>query len=315
MRRGAGIGAVKARRQVIEQYQKVGQQIEQTQFEQLQQQLNVFQASLQAFASKYKHEINANPLFRHQFTEMCAKAGVDPLATQKSFWSGLGLGEFYYELSVQLLEICAQTRPMNGGIMSCDECCMRLNQRRKRRQISKLPLPLQMQHGIMKSNDHHRISKEGSNSEERITENDIKVAISKVKCLGNNIQIVTLDATKVQSNPSISPTKKQQFIFSVPNELNSDSIIVFQHVQNSSSNGKFSIEQVKTELGWNQLRIDLCIKDLVHRGLIWEDYQISPKEYWFYSIFVDHMMEKNAGLLEEIVAQNHEDCEQEVLAE
>ncbi|KAE8734900.1 Vacuolar protein sorting-associated protein 22-like protein 1 [Hibiscus syriacus] len=47
---------------------------------------------------------------------MCAKVGVDPLASNKGFWAELlGIGDFYYELGVQIVEICLATRPLNGG--------------------------------------------------------------------------------------------------------------------------------------------------------------------------------------------------------
>ena len=33
----------------------------------------------------------------------------------------LGVGDFYYELGVQAVEICIATRPQNGGIMTLSE--------------------------------------------------------------------------------------------------------------------------------------------------------------------------------------------------
>jgi hypothetical protein len=38
--------------------------------------------------------------------EMCASIGVDPLASGKGFWSNmLDIGDFYYELAVQIVEV------------------------------------------------------------------------------------------------------------------------------------------------------------------------------------------------------------------
>ena len=46
-----------------------------------------------------QNDIKKNPAFRAQFHEMCAKVGVDPLASNKGFWAELlGIGDFYYEL-------------------------------------------------------------------------------------------------------------------------------------------------------------------------------------------------------------------------
>jgi ESCRT-II complex subunit VPS22 len=43
---------------------------------------------------------------------------VDPLASKKGFWNELlGLGDFYYELGVQIAEACLLARPFNGGLM------------------------------------------------------------------------------------------------------------------------------------------------------------------------------------------------------
>ena len=47
--------------------------------------------------------------------EMCASIGVDPLASSKGFWSEmLGFGDFYYELSVQIVEVCMAASHRTG---------------------------------------------------------------------------------------------------------------------------------------------------------------------------------------------------------
>ncbi|CAF2072184.1 unnamed protein product [Brassica napus] len=64
---------------------------------------------------------------------MCAKVGVDPLASNKGFWAELlGIGDFYYELGVQIIEVCMLTRSLNGGLISLQELCNHLRQRRKK---------------------------------------------------------------------------------------------------------------------------------------------------------------------------------------
>ena len=46
-----------------------------------------------------QNDIHKNPTCSSQFHEMCAKVGVDPLASYKGFWAELlGIGDFYYEL-------------------------------------------------------------------------------------------------------------------------------------------------------------------------------------------------------------------------
>ncbi len=49
----------------------------------------------------------------------------------KGFWSDLlGLGDFYYELAIQLMEVCYLTRETNGGIISVEEMLRLLRRRR-----------------------------------------------------------------------------------------------------------------------------------------------------------------------------------------
>lgn len=57
---------------------------------------------------------------------MCAAIGVDPLASGKGFWSVLGMGDFYYELSVQVVEVCMANVSQCGGLMELDELRQRL---------------------------------------------------------------------------------------------------------------------------------------------------------------------------------------------
>jgi ESCRT-II complex subunit VPS22 len=69
---------------------------------------------------------------------MCSSIGVDPLASNKGFWSDLlGVGDFYYELGVQIIQIAVETRASNGGLMSLNEMNILLRQRGKsRREVS-----------------------------------------------------------------------------------------------------------------------------------------------------------------------------------
>ena len=58
---------------------------------------------------------------------------MDPLASNKGFWAEmLGVGDFYYELSVQITEICLATRGTNGGLIALQELVDRLRAKRSR---------------------------------------------------------------------------------------------------------------------------------------------------------------------------------------
>lgn len=77
--------------------------------------METFKTNLQEFAVKYKEEIKRNAEFRKQFQDMCAQVGVDPLASSKGLFADiLGVGDYYYELAVQIIEICNSMQERTG---------------------------------------------------------------------------------------------------------------------------------------------------------------------------------------------------------
>lgn len=122
MRRGAGIGAIKNKNLAQARYKDKGSEIAEDQFSQMTKQMDVFKTNLEEFAAKHKDDIRKDPHFRLQFQEMCASIGVDPLASSKGFWAEmLGVGDFYYELGIQIVEVCLATSHRNGGLIGLEE--------------------------------------------------------------------------------------------------------------------------------------------------------------------------------------------------
>lgn len=77
-----------------------------------------FKEGLELFAKKHRKEISKNPALRVHFQKMCANIGVDPLASSKGFWAEiLGIGDFYYELGVKIVEACLRLREQTGGLI------------------------------------------------------------------------------------------------------------------------------------------------------------------------------------------------------
>lgn len=110
-RRGVGIGAVRKKQEQTKQFTEVGDQLAESQMAHVTSQLEMFKTNLEQFAVKYKNNIKKDPEFRKMFQIMCARIGVDPLASKKGFWSELlDVGDFYYELAVQIIEVCIITR-------------------------------------------------------------------------------------------------------------------------------------------------------------------------------------------------------------
>eukprot|EP00072_Mus_musculus_P068299 XP_017170062.1 PREDICTED: vacuolar-sorting protein SNF8 isoform X3 [Mus musculus] len=121
-RRGVGAGAIAKKKLAEAKYKERGTVLAEDQLAQMSKQLDMFKTNLEEFASKHKQEIRKNPEFRVQFQDMCATIGVDPLASGKGFWSEmLGVGDFYYELGVQIIEVCLALKHRNGGLITLEE--------------------------------------------------------------------------------------------------------------------------------------------------------------------------------------------------
>ena len=128
-------------------------------------------------------KINNDPEFRQQFHTMCVSLGVDPLSSNRGFWSDiLGVGNFYFELGLKIIQICIQTRSENGGIIS----------------LITLQDLLQKKINQSKNNNNLIISTE-----------DVKRSVEKLSVLGNGFKIVNF-------------SKNNTVIISVPLEVNND---------------------------------------------------------------------------------------------
>lgn len=173
MHRRTGVGAIQKQKLAQAKYKDKGNEIAEDQMAQMSKQLVVFQDKLGEFAGKYKNEIRKDPQFRRQFQEMCASIGVDPLASGKGFWSEmLGVGDFYYELGVQVIEVCLATSHRNGGLIYLDELRQRLIASRTRSQ------------------------------QQDISIDDLLRAIKKLKVLGNGFTVIAMGTRYlVQSVP------------------------------------------------------------------------------------------------------------------
>eukprot|EP00899_Mesostigma_viride_P024472 jgi/Mesvir1/5209/Mv15340-RA.1 len=132
MRRKPGIGGLQGATATKQVYRAVGENVRSMKRSEMQEQLATFKKSLQDFAMKHKDEIRRQPVFRAQFHEMCSHVGVDPLASNKGFWAEvLGIGDFYYELGVQIVDACLATRPYNGGLIDLNDLRALVVERRK----------------------------------------------------------------------------------------------------------------------------------------------------------------------------------------
>ncbi|KAF0924378.1 hypothetical protein E2562_010054 [Oryza meyeriana var. granulata] len=173
MRRRPGIAGLQNAAATRDQFRLVGENVAKVRTDVMKEQLATFRTQLEEFARKHKNDIRKNPLFRQQFHEMCAKVGVDPLASNKGAWAELlGIGDFYYELGVQIVDICIATRSTNGGLIDLLDLRKLLCQKRK--------------------------ADLGS-----LTADDCLRAISKLKVLGSGFEVISVGKKKlVRSVPT-----------------------------------------------------------------------------------------------------------------
>lgn len=173
MRRRPGISGLQTAAAARDQYKLLGENVAKIRTDLMKEQLSTFRSQLEEFARKHKNDIKKNPAFRAQFHAMCAKCGVDPLASNKGFWAELlGIGDFYYELGVQIVDTCLVTRPHNGGLIDLEELCSLLSKKRRA-------------------------------SREPITEDDCRRAISKLEVLGSGFEVFSVGKRKlVRSVPT-----------------------------------------------------------------------------------------------------------------
>lgn len=166
-----GIGALQKDKQRLELFQQKGTVLAKEELDKLSSQMGEFRTNLEKFAEKYKKDIKKDGNFRRQFQQMCAVAGVDPLRSSASFWGKLlGVGDFYYELAIQVVEVFLSTSHQNGGIMTIEELLSRVR---------------------------------GNKSADSITIEDILEAIKKLRVLNSNIKAIpSKNSYIIQATPA-----------------------------------------------------------------------------------------------------------------
>jgi len=168
-RGGVGLAAFDRQEQSNRSFAQLSSALSQTQVNHLHSQLNQFRTALAHFASTHRDSIRSDPSFRHAFQQMCSSIGVDPLAGPRKggWWAELlGLGDWQYELGVQIVDVCVSTRERNGGLIEMTELI---------RLVSKL-------RGL---------------GEGLVTENDVMQSIKTLEPLGAGYQVVEIGGRKM----------------------------------------------------------------------------------------------------------------------
>ncbi|KAG0681316.1 hypothetical protein C6P40_004805 [Pichia californica] len=164
MSSGRGISSLTSK-DLSEKYQKLGSSVLQSQKEHLLTQLQVFQAALIQFKNEYSSEIVQNQEVRTNFSEICIAFGIDPLVVASSIIGEKNSStERTNQLCLKIIEICTQTRSINGGIISMQDLLDLINSDTWVNQDLHLAFQIK----------------------------DITTALNHLKILGDELQIVTL---------------------------------------------------------------------------------------------------------------------------
>lgn len=183
MRRKVGVGGVRKKSSDAAAFSNKGKSMEAEKMSTVKETLDAFKESLSEFAKKHRERINRDPEFRQQFHSMCVSVGVDPLASSKGFWADmLGVGDFYFELGVKIIQACVETRNDNGGLMPMYDLMKKL------------------------TND---IGVSSSATKQNLSVVDVRKAIEKLAVLGGGFRVVKMG-------------NGGEFVLSVPMELNVD---------------------------------------------------------------------------------------------
>ncbi|KAF9244657.1 EAP30/Vps36 family-domain-containing protein [Melanogaster broomeanus] len=121
---GVGLAAFERQKESQRSFATLSSELSKAQVEHLESQLTQFRSALGHFAQNHRESIRSDPKFRHAFQQMCSSIGVDPLAGPRKggWWAEmLGMGDWQYELGVQIVDLCVSTRERNGGVIEMGE--------------------------------------------------------------------------------------------------------------------------------------------------------------------------------------------------
>ncbi|CAG0914757.1 unnamed protein product [Notodromas monacha] len=209
----SGIGAIKGRQAAQERFRDKQTVLQESELAQLNRNLDSFREKLEKFAADHRNEIRKDPVFRQQFQNMCADIGVDPLASSKGFWAEkLGVGEFYYELSVQIVEVCMALAYRTGGLMPLEDLRTRV------------------------------IKSRGGREAQNITSDDLLRAIAKLKVLGNGFTVIPSGKSFLIQSVPRELTLDHTQVLQLAEKVDQNGRIFFSDVR---SNLNWSLERVE----------------------------------------------------------------------
>lgn len=278
--RGPGLAALSRHTQTSGAYSTLSSQLTTSQLTTLQSQIDLFSTALRNFASTHKKEILENAEFRGEFGRMCANIGVDPLGAGGSsskvsgtsklagLWNDLlGLGDFNFELGVQIVDVCVSTRDMNGGVMEMEELIRRIERLRR---------------GGTRSSRSRSAAQPPPAS--TISEDDVIRSIKTLAPLGCGYEVLSLNSSP--GSPKI--------VRSLPGELSLDSTTLLSLLASPScprdraSGYSYLTEDFIIQAQrpmWTRQRVRNALKTMNEvEGTLWIDYDRGEVRYYSLSV-------------------------------
>ena len=185
------------------------------------------------------------------------------------------MGEFYYELSVKVAEVCFATRTQNGGIMPVSQALDILNR------------------------SSSSSTRGGDSRAKKYNEGDIKIAVKKLGQLGGGFRIVqvggggTSDGGRNINRKRGGPASSSDMIISVPTELDEDHTSILTLA--SGQGGCVTVDDVQKHMpsNWTKERIDRAITLLLQEGMAWKDEFHGIDFYWIPSVWKEQQQQQH----------------------
>ena len=150
---------------------EAGAQLDAVRTARLADSIQLLEERLRTLAKKHEALIRRDPYVRKQFKILADSLGIDLLESRANVFSKtLGFGDYYYELSVRVIEICIHEKQYAGGLV-----------------------PLQtVLRQLQKSRPHDHIS-----------EADVVYSLEKIGVLGSGYKVVKLSdkSSYIQATP------------------------------------------------------------------------------------------------------------------
>ncbi|GAA5936191.1 ESCRT-II subunit protein SNF8 [Sporobolomyces koalae] len=273
-RRTAGYSSLQRHLDSASSYSTLSESLSAQQSATLAAQLATFQSALSTFSTHHRAKILSSPEFRDHFSQLCAELGVDPLGGgAKGMWDKIGVGDWYYALGVQIVDVCLQKRDRAGGLVALDEVL------REVRKLRSIPTPAANARNLKLPGSQANTT---ATTTADISEGDVQRAIEALEPLGCGYEIIQVGGRKV--------------VRCAPGGLDRDSLVVVEAAQ-GTGRGAATRDDVQAfsrdESGetWTMDRVEQAIeKALMDDGMIWLDEQNNgvtvQREYWCPALFV-----------------------------